>query len=286
MSPTAKKKAAIDAPRSNLFHVLPEDLTLVTEKGHPLYDPRVDLPVSDAMVASILTKGVVENVIVRKNGPLLEVVDGRQRVKGAKEANKRMIAEGAEPIRVPVVIRKENDGDAYETMIALNEIRQNDDVLTKAEKAINLINRHGKTEEQAAEAFGVTMVTMRAWLKISDLAPQVRTSIKAGRLSASEAVKELSDLTREEQIERLPGLEATAASASKNRAKPGDGGPRKKKDSPLARLRRLGRNDSALTVLTPRERAILRWVFGDDSDGDLVNSIPRLSEFVKGKKRA
>ena len=42
-------KAALNAKRGDHFYVDPESLVLVTDKSHPLYDPRVENPVDEAM---------------------------------------------------------------------------------------------------------------------------------------------------------------------------------------------------------------------------------------------
>lgn len=84
------KKTAIDAPRENMFRVEPEKMVLVTDENHPLYDPRVHLPLRENLVLNIMAHGVKEPILIRKNGDTFEVVDGRQRVKHAIEANKRL----------------------------------------------------------------------------------------------------------------------------------------------------------------------------------------------------
>ena len=98
--------------KTNLLSFDPAKLKLVTDEKHPLYDPRVDLPLSDEMVASIMLKGVVKPIIVWKDPESGEtvVVDGRQRVRNAIEANKRLRKRGAS-------IALEPANAAYETRI-------------------------------------------------------------------------------------------------------------------------------------------------------------------------
>jgi ParB family chromosome partitioning protein len=45
----------------------PENLHLVTDKTHPLYDERIHLPISEAMVLNIMDQGVLEPIIVWKD---------------------------------------------------------------------------------------------------------------------------------------------------------------------------------------------------------------------------
>lgn len=280
-------KTSIDAKRGTMFLVEPENLFVATDPEHPLYDPRANKPISAEMVASILAKNVIEPIIVRKNGKTLEVVDGRQRTKNAVEANKRLRAEGAPTLCVPVIVRKEDDVEAYETSVSLNEIREDDDVITKAEKAAKL-TKMGRTEAEVARAFGVTLITIRTWSRIFDLAPQVRTAIKNGDVGASEAVKELAELTREEQVTKLDKMRESspAARKSERRAANGkaNGKSEGKKSSPISRLRRLYRDEEAMGHLSPREKVLIAWLFAEATAGDLVEAMPRLSGFVSRRK--
>ena len=271
-----RKKTSIDAPRGNLFLMEPEDLVLITDKKHPLYDPRVEWPVSDSMVASVMAKGVIEPVIVRKEGNEIVVIDGRQRTKAAKEANKRLRSEGAPTVRVPVIIRREGDTEAFSTSVVLNEIRQADDVLTKAEKAQRLLNM-GRSEKEVAADFGVTTVSIKNWLAVLELAPEVRKAVKDEKISAHDAVKSLGKLDRDEQVKSLPAL---IESAPTKRSRGGKDEKPKKKVSPVGRLRTIYRSEEIMGALSKREQALIGWIFGKVTKGDLVESIPRLGDLL------
>ena len=85
-------KNSIDAygasGKTNVLMFEPENLHLVTDKSHPLYDERIHLPIDKGMVLNIKELGVLEPIIVWKdpeNG-LTCVVVGRQRVRHTLEA--------------------------------------------------------------------------------------------------------------------------------------------------------------------------------------------------------
>ena len=63
-------KNSIDAygasGKTNVLMFEPENLHLVTDKTHPLYDERIHLPISEAMVLNIMDQGVLEPIIVWK----------------------------------------------------------------------------------------------------------------------------------------------------------------------------------------------------------------------------
>lgn len=99
-------KQALEGKRLNAFAMDASDLTIIgldTKDGpeHPLYDERIFLPIDEAMVRNIRAFGVIEAINVRKNGPNVEVVDGRQRVRHARIASQRNVEEGLPPILVP-----------------------------------------------------------------------------------------------------------------------------------------------------------------------------------------
>ncbi len=83
-------KTAVDATRAGTIFVLPPDddrLILVNDKNSPLYDERLDLPFSEELALSIAREGQIQPAKVRKNGPNLEILDGRQRFRASLLAN-------------------------------------------------------------------------------------------------------------------------------------------------------------------------------------------------------
>jgi ParB family chromosome partitioning protein len=127
-------KQALDAKRSDMFMIEPERLTLVYDKAHPLYDPRVENPPDESMIANIGVYGVQEPVLVRKNGDAIEVVAGRGRTKAALEANKRLKAEGKTPLLIPAIVKRGSDEDLFGILISENEIRREDSMIGKAKR--------------------------------------------------------------------------------------------------------------------------------------------------------
>jgi ParB family chromosome partitioning protein len=174
---------ALDAQRSDVFMLEPEKLTLVTDPAHPLYDPRVHDEPDEALVRNIMVYGVLEPVLIRKNGERVEVIAGRGRVKAALEANRRLTAEGKQPIRVPAIVKRGQDADMFGVLISENECRREDSPLAKSEKALRLINM-GKSTAEVAIAFGVKRQSVESWLALGDVAQPVREAVEAGEISA------------------------------------------------------------------------------------------------------
>lgn len=202
-------KQAIDGRRLNAFAVNPENLVIIgldTEDGpeHPLYDERAKLPVSEPFLLNIMAKGVKQAVSVQKDGNRVLVVAGRQRVKAAREANRRFKKQGETPMLVPCFVERGSDGDMMGTMIAENAHREGDSPLVCAKKAQRMLDRV-KSEEEVALAFGVSVQRIKQWLTILDLSPKVKKAVDDGVVSA-QAASALATLERAAQDEKLDEL--------------------------------------------------------------------------------
>jgi ParB family chromosome partitioning protein len=145
--------------------------------------------------------GVIEPVIVRKNGEKIEVVAGRGRTKAAVEANKRLTAEGKQPILIPVMVRGGSDADIFGVMISENEIRRGDTMLVKGAKARKLLNM-GYDTKRIAVTFGVTRQAVESWLAADELPPELKNAIGSGAVSATAAIQN-SGRSRDEQVDRI-----------------------------------------------------------------------------------
>lgn len=203
-------KSALDATRVNAFLIEPERLTIVTDRKHPLYDERVNLPLDENLVRSMTVNGFKSVVIVRKNGEAIEVVDGRQRVRAAVEANKRLVKLGAVPLLVKVVVEKgAGDADLVGLLILSNEGRQDDSAMIRARKLKRLMDM-GRTEEQAAAVFSKPLSWVSASLALLECAGPVQAAVERSQLSITAATK-LAKLSREEQAAQLAELIASGA---------------------------------------------------------------------------
>lgn len=193
--------------RTDLFYFDPNDLTLVEDQKHPLYDERIKLPIDDSIVLSIMKYGILEPITVRKNGtdkkgnPIIEVIDGRQRTRCAREANRRLSESGGELHRIPAVVKRLDDATLFGVMVATNEGRTQDSPLIKARKMSRFIAM-GRSEDDVAITFCCSKATVKNHLALLDLDETVQRAIEAGRVGVTIA-KKLAALPREEQVEAL-----------------------------------------------------------------------------------
>ncbi len=254
----------INAKRTDMFRIEPERLTLVTDKDHPLYDPRVEEPLDEALIANIAMHGILEPVLVRKNGELIEVVAGRQRVKAALEVNRRFAADGKTPIFVPVIVKGGADKDLFGILIAENELRREDSMILKGEKARKLHNL-GYSIPEIAVTFGVSRQAVDNWLNVQQLPEPIKEAVQSGDMSGTAAL-ELAKLPREEQAGRFEamkeqGLKPTIGNTRSAAATP--------KAEPIAKMKtrreveaELGDRNPPMDDWNKGYCAALKWALG------------------------
>jgi len=278
-------KQALEGSRLNAFGMDPDDLTIVgldTKDGreHPLYDERIHLGLTEEWVKNIMCYGVLEPVLVRKNGEQVEVIAGRQRVRGAREANKRLVAAGGEPIKVPCMVKRTSDGDAFGITLAENENRVDDSPIIRARKAQRYLDL-GRSEEDVAVTMGLPLPSVKTLLNLLDLDDQVQRLVHDRRLSQTAAMT-LRDLPREQQREKAEEyatLGVTVEEAkrqTKMRKSNGNGhatGEVRAARPGTAVLRKLAENEDFLGGLSNDARALLHWVLGEESRAKQVRGL-------------
>lgn len=265
-------KQAIEAKRGTVFHLEPERLTLVTDKNHPLYDPRVELPYDESMVLNIALHGVLEPILIRKNGTAIEVVAGRGRTKAALEVNRRLKAEGKPTLLIPAMLKGGTDADLFGILISENEIRHEDSMINKGEKARKLLNM-GRSIQEIALTFGVSRQSVENWLNIQQLPEKIKTAVENKELSATAAIQ-LSDYSREEQVKRYEDIKQQGA---KPTVKNMQSAANSVDNKPMPKMRtrkeieyRL--NDNAFIYPSSEYmqayETALKWVLGEDINND------------------
>lgn len=292
VQPKRRRKQALPGKRMNAFSMDPNELIIVgldTGDGpeHPLFDERVHMPLDEGLVRNIKAFGVLQAITVRKNGDRVEVVAGRQRVRAAREASRRNVEEGMEPIKVPCFVRRGKDPSMLGVIISENENRQNDDPVTRAQKASRLMD-YGQTEEDVAVAFGITPQAVKRLLSLLDLDDKVQTMVSKRKLSYSAAIT-LVDVPRDEQLGRAKELAESGASveeakrqqrirkAKKNgKAPPATDKPMRGRAVSVKVLRKIADNEEFMNDVEPQAADMLRWILGDESAVERIEGLAAL----------
>lgn len=183
-----------------------DKVTLVTDEKHPLYDERVHLEPTEAMILNIIQYGIIEPIIVWKDPETKKtlVVDGRQRTKACREANKRIRKAGGEPHRIPAITRRADPGTSVGLMISTNEQRVQDTPLNLARKASRMLEL-GKTEAEVGVALGRTAGTVKSLISLLDAPAVVRHAVEKEQISISDGYK-LAKLEPEEAKKKVEQL--------------------------------------------------------------------------------
>lgn len=227
----------------------PKDITIVEEdESSPLYDPdSAKAVVPEWLIRSVMKRGVLQPIRVRLNGttkggkPIVEVIDGRTRVRAAREANRRLVAAGGEAILVSGIQTKAAEADLAEMVVEMNEARREILPLERARKAQRLHMVYEKTKKEIAETFGVTVQTVSSWLDLMTCTKKVQESVERGEVPASVASK-LVALPAKEQwpaLEKMIADGATkgaSARAAVERATGRARGKPEQEDAPAKRL--------------------------------------------------
>src|SRR3990167_6522506 len=211
------RKTAVEASRGTTFRLPPEGLKVITDEKHPLYDPRVNLPINEGLVLSIMVVGFKSVLKVWKDGSDLYVIDGMQRWKAAIEANRRFKAEKKETVEVEFQLERGDDGDVFGVAVTLNENRQDANPIERARKASRLYAM-GRAPEYIAAVYGWTVPQYRAHMALLVLARPVQDAVAADRIKLS-AAAQLAKLTRDEQQTKLAELLAEGGKATVARVK-------------------------------------------------------------------
>lgn len=220
----AKKKASGKAAkyrgvvsRKDISVADPDLLVIVDTPGHPLYQPaRNQKPLDEAMIRSIMQDGVLSPIKVVR-GPqvkgqwTLEVVYGRQRVRNAREANRRLVLEGRPPVMIEIVIIDASPEQLRRMMEVENTHRTDYTPYELATTASESLNRGISEESVCYTSFKGDKASMRRHLALLRCHPDVQRALIEGAINFK-AIDSLVKLSLDEQAAEVSKLQAAGLS--------------------------------------------------------------------------
>lgn len=251
--------------------------------------------IDERFVLNVMALGVIEPVIIRRRPDgRLEAVEGRRRLRAAREANIRLAARGEDPIRVPVVLRTGTEADLVSVAFAGNEFGRGNSIMTRAWMAREYVNK-GRTVEDAAARFCVDVATVKNWLALLDTAPRIQQAVAAGEIGLIGALG-LGRLPPDQQGEALRRASGKvsegaprASTTDARRAAAEARGVRFITPPPKRVLKKLLKTPQARRVLERLDPAVLlQWIVGEiDGEDDtgvaeMVAALPARSRGVPG----
>ncbi len=160
--------------RGNVFECPIEKI--VPQKGQPRQ--HFDKERLDELAQSIREHGLIEPLVVRKQGEAYELVAGERRWRAAQRAGLR---------EVLVVVRDVSTRDAFELALIENIQREDLNAIEFAEALHRLVAEHGYTQESLADRMGKDRSTIANALRLVKLPERVRRLVVSGELSEGHA---------------------------------------------------------------------------------------------------
>jgi len=201
---------------SKVLFIDPDKIKIIEDDKHHLYDERVKLPVNEELVASIMLKGIVEPAIVSKDHETGQIlcVDGRQRIRACREANKRLKKD--ERKLVPCLVERGTARELVKSMVMANLGRADLTASQRARYAQRLL-AIGVPESELHVVLHCSSAAAKNYLALLDCTSVVQKAVESGQLPATQAYK-LSKLDGPEQ-KKLVGKLLKAASGVKGKHK-------------------------------------------------------------------
>ena len=144
------------------------------------FQPRTefDQEALDSLAASIKEKGVLQPLLVRREGIGYEIIAGERRWRASKIA-------GLD--KVPVIEKDLSDQEVLEVALVENLLRENLSAIEEAEGLQRLIDEFAHTQEALSQIIGKSRSHIANTLRLLNLPEKVQLLVKEGKLSAGHA---------------------------------------------------------------------------------------------------
>ena len=146
----------------------------------------------EELAASLKTYGMIQPIVVKENGEYYEIIAGERRWRAAKIAGLA---------KVPVVIKKWEEGEAFEAALVENLQREDLNPMEEAESYQRLQEEFGLSQEKIAEKVGKSRSAITNSLRLLQLDPRVRNFVVENKLTGGHARTLLPVTNGDEQFE-------------------------------------------------------------------------------------
>lgn len=146
----------------------------------------------EELAASIKTYGMIQPVVVRKNGDYYEIIAGERRWRAAKIAGLK---------KIPVIEKKWEDAEAFEAALVENLQREDLNPIEEAESYRRLQDEFGFSQEQISTKVGKSRSAITNSLRLLQLDSRVLNFVIENKLSSGHARTLLSITDQERQFE-------------------------------------------------------------------------------------
>lgn len=185
-----------DAPEPVRSGTMEIDVDLLSPNDH---QPRLSMDDGrlEELAQSIKANGIIQPILVRRDGPAYRIIAGERRWRAAQRAGLQ---------RVPVIVRDVSQGDKQLLELALIENLQREN-LNPVDEALayqRLAEEFSLTQDQIAAAVGKDRSSVANFMRLLKLPEEIRGDLAAGALSTghARALLPLSDAAAQRQAAR------------------------------------------------------------------------------------
>lgn len=132
----------------------------------------------EELAISLKTYGMIQPIVVKKSGEYYEIIAGERRWRAAKIAGMA---------KVPVVVKKWEEGEAFEAALVENLQREDLNPMEEAESYLRLQEEFGLSQEKIAEKVGKSRSAITNSLRLLQLDPRVRNFVVENKLTSGHA---------------------------------------------------------------------------------------------------
>ena len=132
----------------------------------------------DELTASIKASGIIQPVVVRRQGTGYQLIVGERRWRAARQAGL---------LRIPAVVREATDAQSLELALVENLLREDLNPMEEAEAYHKLLAQFGWTQEELAQRVGRDRSSIANCLRLLKLPGPIQADLRAGRLTMGHA---------------------------------------------------------------------------------------------------
>jgi ParB family transcriptional regulator, chromosome partitioning protein len=145
----------------------------------------------EELAASIRSSGLIQPVVVRRQGLGYQLIAGERRWRAARQAGLAQI---------PAIVREVTDAESLELALVENLLREDLNPMEEGEAYDKLLSQFGWTQEELAQRVGKDRSSISNALRLMRLPLPVQDDLRSGRLTMGHARALLALPTPTEQL--------------------------------------------------------------------------------------
>ncbi len=162
------------APISDILHIPLDQLTPNPHQPRKVFS---DEEMQD-LIRSIREKGILQPILVRRNGGQYELIAGERRLRAAREVGLASI---------PALVKDLNEEQMLEVALIENTQRADLNPIERAQAYRELMLRFQLTQDQAAGRLGLERSTVANFIRLLELSPEIQDAVSRGTISQGHA---------------------------------------------------------------------------------------------------